>query len=243
MAAFATANGTVGTSSPAASSGATPILLYTSSTITAFRSRALPFLRTLDHAAIFLLIVGTYTPFMLVNLRAVWVEPLGDLVAGGRHRALRLSCAGCRHRLVVGIYVAMVGLSSSPCSRCWQTLPLAACPVCRRWRLAYTAGVAFTGGAARFHHAIWHRFRAARRAALLRRSFSTSFPGRRTDRPEARFRRGVIRLPLLSTQFPSQAAMTNSSQEAATSAADPPLTPLPLFRQLRRILPPACSLL
>src|SRR5210317_1418697 len=34
--------------------------------------RAKNIMRVLDHAAIFLLIAGTYTPFMLVNLRGVW---------------------------------------------------------------------------------------------------------------------------------------------------------------------------
>ena len=54
--------------------GTTLILLYTASTF----YHALPPGRSkrvfgiLDHAAIFLLIAGTYTPFTLVTLRGVW---------------------------------------------------------------------------------------------------------------------------------------------------------------------------
>lgn len=54
--------------------GTTLILLYTASTL--YHGIPLPHvkpvLRFLDHAAIFLLIAGTYTPFTLVNLRGPW---------------------------------------------------------------------------------------------------------------------------------------------------------------------------
>src|SRR6266446_8010430 len=52
----------------------TLILLYTASTLYhGFRHpRSKHMLRVLDHSAIFLLIAGTYTPFVLVNLRGPW---------------------------------------------------------------------------------------------------------------------------------------------------------------------------
>ena len=54
--------------------GATQIILYTTSTL--YHSIPLPrakaILRLFDHAAIYLLIAGTYTPFTLVNLRGPW---------------------------------------------------------------------------------------------------------------------------------------------------------------------------
>src|SRR5262245_946935 len=54
--------------------GATLIALYAASTL--YHSiptpRAKAALRACDHAAIFLLIAGTYTPFALVNLRGAW---------------------------------------------------------------------------------------------------------------------------------------------------------------------------
>ena len=60
--------------------GATLVLLYLASTlyhsIPAVRARHV--LKTLDHCAIFLLIAGTYTPFMLVCLRG----PVGWTIFG-----------------------------------------------------------------------------------------------------------------------------------------------------------------
>ena len=54
--------------------GATLILLYSASTLyhAITHPVAKGVLRQLDHAAIYLLIAGTYTPFMLVNLRGPW---------------------------------------------------------------------------------------------------------------------------------------------------------------------------
>src|SRR5689334_17107488 len=52
----------------------TLVLLYSASTL--YHSRAWPdakaLLQTLDHIAIFLLIAGTYTPFVLISLRGAW---------------------------------------------------------------------------------------------------------------------------------------------------------------------------
>lgn len=54
--------------------GSTLIILYTASTL----YHAIPFprikkiLQKIDHASIFLLIAGTYTPFTLINLRGGW---------------------------------------------------------------------------------------------------------------------------------------------------------------------------
>ena len=62
--------------------GGSLILLYSSSTLyhaisaTAIKRR----LRQLDHAAIFILIAGTYTPFTLINLRDNWGLPLFSLI-------------------------------------------------------------------------------------------------------------------------------------------------------------------
>ncbi|MGH8172366.1 MAG: PAQR family membrane homeostasis protein TrhA, partial [Rhodanobacteraceae bacterium] len=54
--------------------GTTLILLYTASTLYhGLRvERIKPLLRQFDHAAIFLLIAGTYTPFTLITLKGPW---------------------------------------------------------------------------------------------------------------------------------------------------------------------------
>ena len=64
--------------------GATLVFSYLTSTLyhslPAIRAKAA--LRVLDHCAIFLLIAGTYTPFMLVNLRGPWGWSLFGIVWG-----------------------------------------------------------------------------------------------------------------------------------------------------------------
>ncbi|MET0051354.1 MAG: hemolysin III family protein, partial [Candidatus Thiodiazotropha sp.] len=64
--------------------GATLILMYTASTL--YHSIPMPrakrVLQRLDHAAIFLLIAGTYTPYTLVNMRGEWGWLLFGLVWG-----------------------------------------------------------------------------------------------------------------------------------------------------------------
>ena len=64
--------------------GSTLVLLYTTSTLyhsfQGERRRVL--LRKFDHAAIFLLIAGTYTPFVLVTLRGPWGWSLFGVVWG-----------------------------------------------------------------------------------------------------------------------------------------------------------------
>ena len=62
--------------------GGSLILLYSSSTLyhSIHRIEIKRRLRQLDHAAIFILIAGTYTPFTLVNLRDNWGLPLFGLI-------------------------------------------------------------------------------------------------------------------------------------------------------------------
>ncbi len=50
------------------------IIMYAASTFyhAIPNRRAKPIFRVMDHAAIYLLIAGTYTPFALLNLRGVW---------------------------------------------------------------------------------------------------------------------------------------------------------------------------
>ncbi len=57
--------------------GSTLVLAFLASTLYhSFRGRAKPLFRRLDHASIYLLIAGTYTPFALVTLPPEWGWPL-----------------------------------------------------------------------------------------------------------------------------------------------------------------------
>jgi len=143
--------------------GLTLILLYTTSTlyhgITIQRLK--PLLRALDHSAIFLLIAGTYTPFMLGNLRGPWgwwlLALIWGLGLGGI--VLRLFLRGRRHGLVVAIYLAMG----------WIVLvaikPMLAHVETGGLLLLAGGGIAYTGGVVfyrwkrlPYNHAIWHGF-------------------------------------------------------------------------------------
>jgi hemolysin III len=143
--------------------GATLVILYGTSTL----YHALPpgpakrVFEVLDHSAIFLLIAGTYTPFMLVKAPAGWGWSIfgvvwglavvgivleGVLRGGGRGIQLVLY-------LVMGwlILIALRPLiDSMPVGGMWL---LAAGGVC------YTLGVVFyRWHSLRFHHAVWHLF-------------------------------------------------------------------------------------
>lgn len=144
--------------------GATLFLMYLASTLyhAVPHPRAKHLLRTLDHSAIYLLIAGTYTPFLLGALRGAWGWSL--LVVIWLLAALGVTAkwtVGFRYpRLSTAVYLAMGWLivvatvplvrSVSPAGLAW----LVAGGVC------YTGGVVFhaTDHRLRFGHAVWHLF-------------------------------------------------------------------------------------
>jgi hemolysin III len=142
---------------------ATLILLYTASTLYhAARSPALKGrLKVLDHASIYLLIAGSYTPFTLVGLRGRWGWSLFGVIWGLAVAGVifKLFFAG-RFRLVsTGIYLGMgwlVVVAAGPMVRALDTPVLG-------WLAA--GGLAYTGGTFFYHnrrltysHAVWHGF-------------------------------------------------------------------------------------
>jgi len=143
--------------------GTTLILLYVASTLYhSFRSPPVKrVLRVLDHAAIFLLIAGTYTPFTLVTLRGGWGWTLFGLVwalaVGGI--LLKVFCTGRFRVLSVGLYVAMGWLVTIALKPLVAALPAGGMVWLGAGGLAYTLGVAFyLWESFPFHHAVWHLF-------------------------------------------------------------------------------------
>ena len=141
--------------------GTTLIVLYTTSTL----YHSIPFarpkrlLRLFDHLAIFLLIAGTYTPFVLIALRGAWGWTLFTIVwtLAALGTALELSQLRRFRRAMIALYIAMgwVGLIAIK--------PLvAALPAAGLWLLfgggvSYTVGVVFyRWHGLRYHHALWH---------------------------------------------------------------------------------------
>jgi hemolysin III len=143
--------------------GAMLVLLYTASTL----YHALPaspakrIFRVLDHAAIYLLIAGTYTPFMLGALRGAWGWTLLGTVWGlaAVGITLKASCGLRAPRWSTAVYIVMG----------WMVLvafrPLVAHVAIAGilWLLAggifYTVGVVFFAWERlRYTHTVWHLF-------------------------------------------------------------------------------------
>lgn len=144
--------------------GATLVLLYLASTL----YHALPVcrakhvLRVVDHAAIYLLIAGTYTPFTLGALRGPWGWALLGTVWTLALAGIVAKCTiGFRYpRLSTVFYVAMGWLVIVAL----QPLVTQVSPTGLAWLVAggicYTGGVAFysTDQRLRYGHALWHLF-------------------------------------------------------------------------------------
>ncbi len=145
--------------------GASLVLAYTASTIyhaiPPFFPRLKRAMRMVDHAMIFLLIAGTYTPFCLVTLQGPWgvallvvvwvLAALGivyETVLLGRYKVLS-----------VVIYLSLgwlVGVAAKPLM---AALPFGGLVLLVAGGLAYTLGVAFYAAKPLpFHHAVWHLF-------------------------------------------------------------------------------------
>lgn len=141
--------------------GVTLVALYTASTLYhSFRSVAVKHvLRKFDHAAIFLLIAGTYTPFLLVTLRGPWGWTLFGVIWGLAIAgiALKFWFAG---RFKVGstlVYIAMGWLVLTVLRPLLAVLPR------EGFWLLLAGGFCYTGGAVfylwkrlPYHHAVWH---------------------------------------------------------------------------------------
>lgn len=143
--------------------GATLVLLYLASTLyhALPRNRAKHVFRLIDHAAIFLLIAGTYTPFTLGVLRGPWgwtlLAAIWTLAVAG---ILMKMFAGFRYpRLSTALYIAMGWLVILAAGPLLTRVPVAGLIWLFAGGVAYTGGVAFY--AARrvpYAHPVWHLF-------------------------------------------------------------------------------------
>ncbi len=143
--------------------GASLIALYTASTLYhSFRRAELKrVLRKFDHAAIFLLIAGSYTPFLLVSLRGAWGWSLFGVIwaLAAAGITMKFWFAG-RFRVVSTlIYLGMGWLVLIAFKPLLGALPRAGLV----WLLAggacYSAGTIFyLAKRLPYHHAIWHLF-------------------------------------------------------------------------------------
>ncbi|WXG53995.1 MAG: hemolysin III family protein [Candidatus Sedimenticola sp. (ex Thyasira tokunagai)] len=143
--------------------GGTLILLYTASTL--YHGIPLPnakrILRQIDHAAIFILIAGTYTPFTLVNLRGTWGWTLFGLVWGIAIAGvvLELVLQQRYRRLSIGLYLGLGWLVVIAIEPMLSTVATGGLILLLIGGLCYSLGVIFyVWKSLAYHHAVWHLF-------------------------------------------------------------------------------------
>ena len=146
--------------------GFTLVLLYTMSTLyhSFHPPRLKKIFQKLDHVAIYLLIAGTYTPYMLISLREhggmlmlsfVWVMALIGLL-------LDIFVPKRIEWLQIIIYLVMGWVCTLNYAELQQTVPAAGMVWLTVGGIAYTVGIIFyvldSFNKLRHAHGIWHLF-------------------------------------------------------------------------------------
>jgi hemolysin III len=143
--------------------GSTLVLLYAASTFyhALPAPRAKVVFRVLDHAAIYVLIAGTYTPFTLVNLRGGWGWALFGVVWGlGILGVVLEAVARQRVRILsLVLYLALGWLGAIAVKPLLDSVATGGLVLLLLGGVAYTGGVVFyCWRRLPYHHAIWHIF-------------------------------------------------------------------------------------
>jgi len=143
--------------------GASLVILYLSSTL--YHSFTKAKLKNLfvrfDHAAIFLLIAGTYTPYVLTTIRGALGWTLfgiiwGLAIAGIVIRSIYLTRF---RKLMVGIYVAMGWMFLIAIVPMVRNLPVSSTVFLFLGAACYSVGVIFYAWRKlKYGHGIWHLF-------------------------------------------------------------------------------------
>lgn len=142
--------------------GATLVALYAASTLYhAFRRPGVKrVLRVLDHCAIYLLIAGTYTPFVLVGLGGGWgwslFGAIWAMAAAGI--VFKVFATGRFAVISTAAYVAMGWLGVVALGPLVRSLSGAALVWLLAGGIAYTAGTLFYHRKVPYSHALWHVF-------------------------------------------------------------------------------------
>ncbi|HAI06296.1 MAG TPA: hemolysin III family protein, partial [Pantoea sp.] len=143
--------------------GGSMILLFLASTLyhAIPNGRARPWLKKLDHCAIYLLIAGTYTPFLLVGLRSplayglmvvIWSLALAGII-------FKLTIAHRFKVLSLVTYLCMGWLSLIVVYQLAMTLAPGGIWLLAIGGIIYSLGVIFyVARRIPFNHAIWHGF-------------------------------------------------------------------------------------
>jgi hemolysin III len=141
--------------------GSSLVILYAASTLyhSLVNERAKRVFKILDHAGIYLLIAGSYTPFTLVTLRGPWGWSLFGTIWGLAVVGIALEAfwVGRRKWLSALVYIGMGWLVVIAIKPLVAALPTAGFALLAAGGLAYTGGTAFyVIKRVRYMHAIWH---------------------------------------------------------------------------------------
>jgi hemolysin III len=143
--------------------GASLVLMYSASSLyhLANHPRLKRRLRVLDHASIYLLIAGTYTPILLISIRGGWGWGLFGVVWG-------MACTGVILKLFfierfallsTAIYIAMGWMVLVAAGPLFAHVPHGGIAWLFAGGIIYTGGVIFyLWDHLPFNHAIWHLF-------------------------------------------------------------------------------------
>lgn len=143
--------------------GSTLVMLYLASTLyhSVQKKRTKYILRIIDHSAIYLLIAGTYTPFMLVTLQgnkgwAMFGVIWALAVAGILYKVFFIN----RHVVISSLfYLAMGWLIIFSIRDLFTNLPLNGIILLGVGGLSYTLGMIFYAYREKLlMHAVWHLF-------------------------------------------------------------------------------------
>ena len=117
--------------------------------------------RALDHAAIFLLIAATYTPFLLGSLRGFWgwtlFAAIWALAVSG---VVFIACGGLRYRMANICFCLALGWIAILAGRLfWLHIAPAGLILIAAGGIAYSVGTIFYAfKRIRFGHFVWHLF-------------------------------------------------------------------------------------
>ncbi|APZ42019.1 PAQR family membrane homeostasis protein TrhA [Acidihalobacter ferrooxydans] len=142
--------------------GASLILMYGASTFyhAVPQPRLKSILRHVDHASIFILIAGSYTPFALINLYGPWGWSLLGITWTLAALGLLLATSLRQRRgLAVALYIALGWAVVIAIKPLLASVAPGGIALLIAGGLAYTSGTLFYGWRRLpYHHAIWHVF-------------------------------------------------------------------------------------
>ncbi|RTE85889.1 MULTISPECIES: hemolysin III family protein [Gammaproteobacteria] len=143
--------------------GASLVLLYTASTLyhAITNERAKHVFRLMDHSMIFILIAGTYTPFLLVNLRGPWGWSLFGVIWGIAIGGVFLETMKKKRVkwLSVSLYLGLGWMALIAMKPMLANVNATGLLLLLAGGLCYSFGVIFyVKKQIVHHHAIWHMF-------------------------------------------------------------------------------------